>query len=87
MRPTRRKPAPRRCSLRAADREWLVGAGELAHRNLAQDAQPLAGVVVEAALRGGQDTVGVLDGVARLWFALALGQEMGRRVAFKVLIL
>jgi hypothetical protein len=28
----------------------------------------------------------VLDGVARLWFALALGKEMGRRVAFKVLI-
>jgi predicted dinucleotide-binding enzyme len=46
----------------------------------------IADVGLRPVRLGGQDTVGVLDGVARLWFALALGQEMGRRVAFKVLI-
>lgn len=34
---------------------------------------------------GGLDQVDVLDGVLRLWFALAMGQGMGRRLAFRVL--
>lgn len=34
---------------------------------------------------GGLDQVDVLDGVLRLWFALAVGQGMGRHLAFKVL--
>ncbi|MBI1298972.1 hypothetical protein GC175_28920 [bacterium] len=34
---------------------------------------------------GGIETVGVVDGMARLWFALAFGQKQGRRIAFKLL--
>lgn len=34
---------------------------------------------------GGLDTAATVDGVARLWFALALGQKMGRRIAFQLL--
>lgn len=34
---------------------------------------------------GGPDQVGVVDAVASLWFALALGQRKGRRLAFKTL--
>jgi predicted dinucleotide-binding enzyme len=34
---------------------------------------------------GGVDQAGVLDGVLGLWFALAGGQKMGRKLAFKVL--
>jgi 8-hydroxy-5-deazaflavin:NADPH oxidoreductase len=34
---------------------------------------------------GGTDQVGVVDGVLRLWAALARGQNMGRSLAFKVL--
>ncbi len=34
---------------------------------------------------GGLDAAATVDGVARLWFALALGQKMGRRLAFKLL--
>jgi hypothetical protein len=34
---------------------------------------------------GGPDQVGVVDAVASLWFALALGQGKGRRLAFKML--
>jgi predicted dinucleotide-binding enzyme len=34
---------------------------------------------------GGVDKAGVLDGVLGLWFALAGGQKMGRKLAFKVL--
>lgn len=46
----------------------------------------IADVGLRPVRLGDQDTAGVLDGVARLWFALALGQEIGRHVAFKVLI-
>jgi predicted dinucleotide-binding enzyme len=35
---------------------------------------------------GGVDQAGLLDGVLGLWFALAGGQKMGRKLAFKVLI-
>ena len=34
---------------------------------------------------GDTDAVGLVDAVASLWFALALGQRMGRHLAFKVL--
>ena len=34
---------------------------------------------------GGVEQVGLVDTVGRLWFALALGQGKGRRLAFKVL--
>jgi len=34
---------------------------------------------------GGVEQVGLVDAVAGLWFALALGQGKGRRLAFKVL--
>ena len=34
---------------------------------------------------GGPDQVGVVDSLASLWFALALGQRKGRHLAFKVL--
>jgi predicted dinucleotide-binding enzyme len=34
---------------------------------------------------GGSEQVGLLDAIASLWFALALGQKKGRHLAFKVL--
>ena len=34
---------------------------------------------------GGPEQVGVVDAVASLWFALALGQRKGRHLAFKML--
>ena len=34
---------------------------------------------------GGPDQAEVVDGVLRLWFALVRGQQMGRKLAFKVL--
>jgi len=46
-------------------------------------------LIADAGLRpvyvGGADAADVVDGVAKLWFALALGQRRGRRLAFKVL--
>ena len=35
---------------------------------------------------GGLDQTPVLDGMTRLWFSLALGQKMGRHLAFKLLV-
>ncbi len=34
---------------------------------------------------GGLDQAEVLDGVLRLWFAVAIGQGRGRHTAFKML--
>jgi hypothetical protein len=34
---------------------------------------------------GGIEQVGIVDGIAGLWFALAVGQSRGRHLAFKVL--
>jgi predicted dinucleotide-binding enzyme len=34
---------------------------------------------------GGPDQAGVVDGVLKLWAALAMGQKHGRRLAFKML--
>lgn len=47
------------------------------------------GLIADVGLRpvrvGGLDQVDVLDGVLRLWFALAMGQGLGRHLAFRVL--
>lgn len=45
----------------------------------------IADVGLHPVYVGGPEQVGVVDGVASLWFALALGQCQGRRLAFKVL--
>jgi len=34
---------------------------------------------------GDNDQIGVVDGLSRLWFALAIGQGRGRRLAFKMI--
>lgn len=34
---------------------------------------------------GDLDTASALDGMTRMWFALAIGQKRGRRIAFKLL--
>jgi predicted dinucleotide-binding enzyme len=47
------------------------------------------GLISDIGLRpmrvGDTDQVDVVDGIFRLWFALAAGQHMGRHLAFKVL--
>jgi hypothetical protein len=45
----------------------------------------IADVGLRPVYVGGADAADVVDGVARLWFALAFGQGRGRRIAFKVL--
>lgn len=51
--------------------------------------EPVERLIGDVGLRpvyvGGPDQVGVVDSVASLWFALALGQKKGRRLAFKML--
>jgi hypothetical protein len=46
-------------------------------------------LIADAGLRpmyvGGPEQAGLVDGVASRWFALAMGQRHGRRLAFKVL--
>jgi 8-hydroxy-5-deazaflavin:NADPH oxidoreductase len=46
-------------------------------------------LILDVGLRpvylGGSERMGLLDSVAALWFALALGQKKGRHLAFKVL--
>jgi hypothetical protein len=34
---------------------------------------------------GGPDEVEVVDGVLRLWFALVMKRQLGRRLAFKMI--
>lgn len=50
---------------------------------------PVEQLITDVGLRpvwlGGADQVGLVDAVASLWFALALGQRKGRHLAFKVL--
>jgi 8-hydroxy-5-deazaflavin:NADPH oxidoreductase len=47
------------------------------------------GLIYDVGLRpiyiGGLDQAATLDGLTRLWFALALGQKKGRHLAFKLL--
>ncbi len=49
----------------------------------------VAGLIAEAGLRpvwlGGSDRAELVDAVAAIWFALVLGQQRGRRLAFRVL--
>lgn len=47
--------------------------------------QMIADVGLRPAYLGDVDQVGLVDSVASLWFALALGQKKGRHLAFKVL--
>ncbi len=48
------------------------------------------GLITDVGLRpiyvGGLEQVAALDGMTRLWFALALGQGRGRHLAFKLLV-
>lgn len=50
----------------------------------------MEGLIADVGLRparvGGLDQMQLLDGVLRLWFALAIGQKMGRHLAFKLLM-
>jgi predicted dinucleotide-binding enzyme len=48
----------------------------------------VAGLIADAGPRPvwlGADAQDALDGAARLWFTLALGRGLGRRLAFRVL--
>lgn len=47
--------------------------------------QLIADVGLHPVRVGGLDQLDTVDAVARLWFALALGQGLGRHLAFKVL--
>jgi predicted dinucleotide-binding enzyme len=47
--------------------------------------QLIAAVGLRPIYLGGVEQVGLVDAIAGLWFALALGQHKGRHLAFKVL--
>jgi predicted dinucleotide-binding enzyme len=47
--------------------------------------QMISDVGLRPIYLGGSERMGLLDSVAALWFALALGQKKGRHLAFKVL--
>lgn len=47
--------------------------------------QLIAAVGLRPVYLGGVEQVGVVDGVAGMWFALAFGQKKGRHLAFKML--
>lgn len=47
--------------------------------------QLIADIGLRSVCVGGLDAAPTVDGMTRLWFALALGQGQGRRVAFKLL--
>jgi len=53
------------------------------------DADAATALIRDVGLRpirvGGDDAAGVVDGVARLWFALVFGRGHDRRLAFRVL--
>jgi predicted dinucleotide-binding enzyme len=55
----------------------------------AQSGQAVERLIADLGLRpvslGGIDQLPVVDSLVRLWFALAIGQKMGRHTAFKVL--
>ena len=68
------------------------GGDQLDHFYCGPDGESRAVVerrIADVGLRplrvGDVDQVEVVDGVLRLWFALAVGQQMGRHLAFKVL--
>ena len=45
----------------------------------------IAEVGLQPVYVGGREQIGVVDGLTRLWFALAFQQDYGRRLAFKML--
>src|SRR5579884_954097 len=47
--------------------------------------QLIAAVGLRPVYLGGVEQVGIVDGIAGIWFALAFGQKKGRHLAFKVL--
>lgn len=47
--------------------------------------QLISAVGLRPVYLGGVGQVGIVDGVAGIWFALAFGQKRGRHLAFKVL--
>jgi predicted dinucleotide-binding enzyme len=47
--------------------------------------QLIAAVGLRPMYLGGVEQVGIVDGIAGIWFALAFGQKKGRHLAFKVL--
>ena len=47
--------------------------------------QLISDVGLRPVYLGGNEQMGLLDSIASLWFALALGQKKGRHLAFKVL--
>lgn len=44
----------------------------------------IAGIGLRPVYVGGREQAAVIDGLTRLWFALAFGQRRGRRLAFKM---
>jgi len=61
----------------------LFYCGDPAARKVAD--RLIADVGLRPIYVGGLDAAATVDGVARLWFALAFGQGQGRRIAFKLL--
>ncbi|HJT57947.1 MAG TPA: NAD(P)-binding domain-containing protein [Ktedonobacteraceae bacterium] len=47
--------------------------------------QLISAIGLRPVYLGGVGQVGIVDGIAGIWFALALGQKRGRHLAFKVL--
>src|SRR5947209_11617288 len=47
--------------------------------------QLIAAIGLRPVYLGGVEQVGIVDGIAGIWFALAFGQHKGRHLAFKVL--
>lgn len=61
----------------------LFFCGDQAARGVAE--QLIADVGLRPVYIGGVETAPALDGMTRVWFALAFGQGHGRRIAFKLL--
>jgi predicted dinucleotide-binding enzyme len=71
-----------------ADPEFPDGPADMFFSALEEDRDVVADVIRAVGLRPvyvGQDQEELLDGLFRLWIALAVGQKRGRRLAFRVL--
>lgn len=64
--------------------DLLYAAEEGRSREVAEEL--IRDVGLNPVCLGGVDAFDVVDSVTRLWFQLAFRQELGRRVAFKVLV-
>ena len=62
---------------------FYCGPTEPASRAIVE--QLIAEVGLRPVYVGGLDQVGVVDNLTRLWFALAVGKQKGRHLAFKLL--